>query len=67
MNRVLLISPDRGSGFKLIFFRNRELVMGNWRSGIGRRNGLLVFFYFVITNYQVPITNYPLPITNYQV
>ena len=29
MNRVLLISPDRGSGFKLIFFGNRELGIGN--------------------------------------
>ncbi|TAG58026.1 MAG: hypothetical protein EAZ28_16090, partial [Oscillatoriales cyanobacterium] len=45
---------------------NWELGFGIWRSGIGRRNGLLVFLHFVITNYPLPITNYQLPITHYQ-
>jgi hypothetical protein len=46
MNRVLLIYPDRGSGFKLIVSGNRELGIGIWDLAIGNWQEEMDYWYF---------------------
>jgi hypothetical protein len=73
MNRVLLISPDRAWGFKLIVSGNRELGIGNWAWGMGHWALVIeiwqekwIISIFSLRDYQLPITHYPLPITHYR-
>ena len=60
MNRVLLIYPDLGSGFKPIVSGNWELVIGNWQEE-------WIIGIFLLRDYPLLITHYQLPITANQV
>ena len=67
MNRVLLISPDRAWGFKLIVSGNWELGIGNWELVIGNWQEEWIIGIFSLRDYPLLITHYQLPITNSQV